>query len=233
MPLHVPLVVHWIQSRDFVHQPVDPTTKVKRSKRVTLLDAGARLDDVLMIVEQHRRLPITPLSPVGHGWKHAVDCLHKVVTPDLVEGIPEIDLEKTELGLLVLLQNVAKRVRHHLDTSRAPHSKVLPLERRRDLVLASHTETLGYQPAKRVSARQWTNRRSRLLESNGYTTCNKAFQVGRSPPSSKVVHRTRESSREVERLRTSALLQQKRFVAEETCGRARPKRAGPSGQRLP
>jgi hypothetical protein len=92
--VHVPLVVHWIQSCNLVHKPVDAATKVQGAKRVALLNPRARLDDVLVIVEQHRRLPITPLRPVRHGWKHAVDCLDKMVSTDLVESVAKINLQK-------------------------------------------------------------------------------------------------------------------------------------------
>ena len=106
--IHVPLVVHRVQSCDLVDKGVDAATEIQWAKRVALLHSCARLDDVLVIVKQHRRLSVTPLSPVRHGWKHAVDCLHEVAALHLVEGVAKVDLEETELGLLVLLQSVAK-----------------------------------------------------------------------------------------------------------------------------
>ena len=88
--IHVPFVVHWIEGRNLVHERVDTTTKVQWTEQVTLLDASARLDDVLMIIEQHRCFTIAPLCPVGHGREQPVYFLHKVIAPDLVENIAYI-----------------------------------------------------------------------------------------------------------------------------------------------
>ena len=85
--IHVPLVVDWAESLNLVHKRVKTTAKIKRAKRVTLLDTRFRHDDVLMIVEQHRWRPVAPLSPSRHGRKHFAGQLHEVLPAHHVERV--------------------------------------------------------------------------------------------------------------------------------------------------
>jgi hypothetical protein len=108
--IHVPLVVHRVECRNFVDETVDAATKVQGTERVTLLYACARLDDVLVVVEQHRGLTVAPLRPARHRRKHQAYLFNEVVAFDLVEGVAKVDLEETKLGGLVHFECVAKGV---------------------------------------------------------------------------------------------------------------------------
>src|SRR6185437_7179451 len=55
--VHVPLVVDGIERVDLVNQGHDPATEVEGAKWVALLHASLGLDDVLVIVQQHRGGP--------------------------------------------------------------------------------------------------------------------------------------------------------------------------------
>jgi len=48
--IHVPLIVHWIQCCNLIHETIDAATKVQRPKRIALLNPSTRLDDVLVVV---------------------------------------------------------------------------------------------------------------------------------------------------------------------------------------
>jgi hypothetical protein len=50
------------------------------------------------------------------------------VAVDQVKSIPEVDLEKGQLGLTLLTENITKRVRHHLDTTGASNTVVPSFE---------------------------------------------------------------------------------------------------------
>ena len=126
--VHVPLVVHWVQSGDLVHEPVDATTEVKRAQRIALLHAPARPDHMLMIVEQHRSLTVARLRPVGHRRKHLAHAADKVIALDLIERVAEVNLEKPELRTFVLLKCVAQRMGHNLNSSGATDAVVAALK---------------------------------------------------------------------------------------------------------
>src|SRR6185437_11893558 len=55
---------------DLVHEAIDAATKVKGAQRVSLLNPSRRLDDVLVVVKQHRRSAVAPLGPVRHLGEH-------------------------------------------------------------------------------------------------------------------------------------------------------------------
>jgi hypothetical protein len=77
--IHVPLVVDRVQGLDLVHEGHDAATEVQRPQWVALLHANHRLDDVLVVVEEHRGVAVAPGGPVRHRGKHPASCLHKVV----------------------------------------------------------------------------------------------------------------------------------------------------------
>ena len=67
------------------------TTGVQRAQRVTLY-ARTGLDYVLVVIQQHRRRSIAPFRPRCHLRKHLTRRLHEVISTDLVERIPKINL---------------------------------------------------------------------------------------------------------------------------------------------
>ncbi len=91
--IHVPLVVdNARKSVDLVNQGHDAAAEVEWAKWVTLLDSGFRLDDVLVVIEEHRRFTIAPVRPGRHGGEHRTRRLDKLVAADLVESVTEVDL---------------------------------------------------------------------------------------------------------------------------------------------
>ena len=86
-----------------------------------------------------------------------------------VEGDSEVDFEEPEVGVLVLLEGVAKGVSHDLDPSFAPDSVIPPGERVLDVVFTGDAEALRDQPANRVPASQGAHRSSRLLEGDRHS----------------------------------------------------------------
>ena len=68
------------------------------SKNPSLLETfhvlpRTRLDDVFVVVEQHGRFVVAPLSPARHCGEHFTRGLDKIRAFDLVERIPKIDLQ--------------------------------------------------------------------------------------------------------------------------------------------
>jgi hypothetical protein len=109
-----------------------------------LLDACKRPNDVLVIVEKHGALPVTPLGPVGHSGEYFAYGFHEMLALDFVEGVAEVDLQQPELGFFVSFQGVAKGVSNYLDSTWATNSVVATFEGLRNLVLSRHAKALGH-----------------------------------------------------------------------------------------
>jgi len=89
-----------------------------------------------VVVQQQRRLVITPPSPPLQSGKHARSRSGKYIPLDQVESISEINFEEGETRFSVFLKNIAEGMSHSLDSSRTTNSKVISFELWKELTLA-------------------------------------------------------------------------------------------------
>jgi len=133
--IHVPLVVHWIECLYFCDERSDAKAEIQGAEGVALLNPASRRDDRRVRVEKNRRGPVAPLGPPSQSGQHLATSSHERLPIDSVESVAEIDLKKCELRLVVLFQDIPKRVSDDLNSPGTTHSKVLALEDRGNLVL--------------------------------------------------------------------------------------------------
>jgi len=77
-----------------------------------------------------------------------------MISPDLVEGVLEVDLEERQVRVLVLVEGVSQRMCDHLDSSLASDPIVPSLECVVDVILARDAETFAHE------ASDWTRGRT-------------------------------------------------------------------------
>src|SRR5579872_1622396 len=105
-----------------------------------------------MIVKKHGGGAVTPIGPIGEGRKGGTRLPHERIPIDQVEGIFEVDLQESQVGVLVTKKNITEGMGNYFDTTGAPNTIILALEHSRDVILAYDTKTLAHQPAQGIAA---------------------------------------------------------------------------------